>query len=214
MSTVALLVLDEIQMIGRPGRGPRLEMLLMRFRRSYPDVHLLGLAAVGSGLDRFAEWLGAIPIVYQGDRVVVNGQPAATAQEYYAQALALAAAGGNAPPAGGDWQPLGVFAAARPGETRLTEVLQLAVNGQGLVGGNVTDVANNTVRPLRGAVDRRTQRAAWTVGTDTTTVYEAGIGNLTQEQAPCLVHAGPDRREERLLVRLPPPAESRPPPAR
>jgi len=55
---------------------------------------------------------------------------------------------------------------------------------------------------VHGAVDSKTQRAAWTVGDNTTTVYETGIYNLTKEQTPVLVHFGKDRTQQWLLVRM------------
>jgi hypothetical protein len=38
-------------------------------------------------------------------------------------------------------------------------------------------------------------------------VYEAGLYNLTREQAPCLVHTGADGTRQWLLVRLAQPGQ-------
>jgi hypothetical protein len=54
-------------------------------------------------------------------------------------------------------------------------------------------------------VDRKTQRAAWVVGDRKDTVYETGIGNLTQPETTMLVHFGKDRTQQWTLVRLDPP---------
>jgi hypothetical protein len=56
-------------------------------------------------------------------------------------------------------------------------------------------------------VDKKTQRAAWTIGNDQTPVYEAGIGNLTQDQTPMLVHTADGQTRQVSLIRLPQPAE-------
>ena len=56
--------------------------------------------------------------------------------------------------------------------------------------------------PVYGSVDRKTQRAAWTVGDRKDTVYETGIGNLTEAETSMLVHFGKDRTQQWTLVRL------------
>lgn len=51
-------------------------------------------------------------------------------------------------------------------------------------------------------MDRTTQRAAWYAGENRDTVMEAGIDNLTEEQAPALVYFGTGEQQQVLLVRL------------
>jgi hypothetical protein len=53
-------------------------------------------------------------------------------------------------------------------------------------------------------VDEKTQRAVWKAvdGTNTNVVMETGVYNLTQDQAPVLVHFGPEQTQNALLVRL------------
>lgn len=53
------LVFDELQLLGRPGRGPRFELVLTRLRHKYPDMPILGLSAASLGTDEIAEWFGA-----------------------------------------------------------------------------------------------------------------------------------------------------------
>jgi hypothetical protein len=57
-------------------------------------------------------------------------------------------------------------------------------------------------------VDKKTQRAAWTIGKKKDRVFEAGVYNLTQSEAPCLVHLGTDRTQQMLLVRMDPPKDA------
>ena len=54
-------------------------------------------------------------------------------------------------------------------------------------------------------MDKKTQRAAWIVGDSKDTVYETGIGNLTEAETTMLVHFGKDRTQQWTLVRLEPP---------
>jgi hypothetical protein len=70
------------------------------------------------------------------------------------------------------------------------------------VGGNFADMLSGSNLVVHGAVDQKTQRAAWTVGDNKDTVYEAGIYNLTKEEVPVLVHYGKERTQQWTLVRL------------
>lgn len=142
-------------------------------------------------------------VVYQDNNVYVNGQDAGTSQEYYQQAQTLAETGAQADaPSDGDWLPLGVFAMSQSGQNNSNMVIQLAVNKAGVIRGNYTDTASNSTSTVQGSVDKSTQRAAWTIGSNTSTIIETGLYNLTKDEAPALVHFGSDRTEQWLLVRL------------
>jgi hypothetical protein len=134
--------------------------------------------------------------------VSVNGQPVGTAEQFSQQADDLAQAGVDAEPADTDkWMPLGVFALVRDESQHPHLIMQLAINGQGIVRGNYTDEVTDSVQPIHGSVDQKTQRAAWTVGDNKTTVMEAGLSNLTQGEAPALIHKN-GTTDKWLLVRL------------
>jgi hypothetical protein len=81
-------------------------------------------------------------------------------------------------------------------------VLQLAVNKDGVIRGNYTDGVGGKPNLVQGSVDKQTQRVAFTVGDNASTVVETGLYNLTKDEAPCLIHYGKDRTEQWLLVRL------------
>lgn len=141
-------------------------------------------------------------IYYQDDQVYYGDSPVATADQYYQQATQLAATGANASPTEGEWTPLGVFGLVQGEQASASAVFQLATNKAGAIGGNFCDMLTGNTLTVKGAVDKNNQRAAWTVGDNTTTVYETGIANLTREQAPILVHFGQDRTQQWMLVRL------------
>ncbi len=61
---------------------------------------------------------------------------------------------------------------------------------------------------MYGSVDKKTQRAAWTVADRKTPVYEAGIANLTGDETAMLVHFGRDNAQQFTLVRIEQPAET------
>lgn len=142
-------------------------------------------------------------VVYQDNSVYVNNQDVGTAEEYTQQASQLAQAGASADVSQqGKWMPLGVFALSPSGETKSNSVVELAVNKDGILRGNFTDTKTNKSQQIQGSVDKKTQRAAWTVGDDKNTVYDTGIYNLTKNEAPLLVHIGKDKTEQWLMVRL------------
>lgn len=141
-------------------------------------------------------------ISYQDDQVYYGDQPVASADQYYQQAADLATS--NPPDKGKDdeWKPLGVFGLVQGDQADTSAVFQLAVNKTGAIGGNFADMLTGSNLVVHGAVDQKTQRAAWTVGDNKETVYEAGIYNLTQQEAPVLVHYGKERTQQWTLVRL------------
>ena len=59
---------------------------------------------------------------------------------------------------------------------------------------------------MSGAVDKATQRTAWTIGNDQTPVYEAGLANLTKDQTPILLHTEDGQTRQVSLIRLPQPS--------
>lgn len=146
-------------------------------------------------------------IYYEGDQVYQSGQPIASAADYYQQASSIAASAPATPEADSEWLPLGVFAISQDGATDSNMLLQLAVNKDGVIEGTYYNVSTDTARPVRGMVDKQTQRAAWTFadGKNTDVIMETGIANLTQDQAEALVHFGENQTQQWLMVRLPQP---------
>ena len=143
-------------------------------------------------------------VYYEDDQVYSGGKPVASAVEYYQQASDLAK---SAPPEQAsetEWLPLGVFAISRDQATDSNAILQLAVSKDGVIAGTYYNSTTDIARPVRGMVDKKTQRAAWTFsdGKNTDILMETGIFNLTQDQAGALVHFGKERTQQVLMVRL------------
>jgi uncharacterized protein (TIGR03000 family) len=144
-------------------------------------------------------------IAYQGDQVYIDDEPGPTAAVYYQQAADLA---DTAPPPpkqekkDEEWKPLGVFALVQGDQTEPAAAFQLAINKEGIIRGNYSNVLTDTTLPVRGAVDRKTQRASWVVGDQKSTVYDTGLSNLTKDQSPLLIHLGKERTQQWLLVRI------------
>jgi hypothetical protein len=140
-------------------------------------------------------------VTYDDGNVYSDGQPVASAEQYYDQANQIAAAGQNAQ--NEDWLPLGIFAVlASEEQTQTDKVVQLAMNKEGVVRGNYHDLLADKVTPVVGAVDKETQRVAIKIEGNDSLVVETGLYNLTNDEVPVLLHFGPDRQEVRTLVRL------------
>ncbi|HEV2971797.1 MAG TPA: protocadherin, partial [Pirellulales bacterium] len=141
-------------------------------------------------------------VTYQGDQVYYGTQPVATADQYYQQASDIAQSAPAPDPQSADWLPLGVFALVQGDQSDTNTMFQLAVNKSGAIAGNYNSVLTGSTAQVHGAVDKQTQRAAWTVGDNKTTVYDAGISNLSKDEAPVLIHLGKDKTQQWMLVRL------------
>ena len=97
---------------------------------------------------------------------------------------------------------------AEPTQTQTDKVVQLALNKEGVIRGNLQDVLTDKVMPVVGAVDKKTQRVAMKLEGNDSVVVETGLYNLTNDEVPVLVHFGPDRQEPRTLIRLKQPEDS------
>ncbi len=157
----------------------------------------LGIAALATPYDYGGN------VVTQSNTVYVNGDATATTEDYAAQANQIASTGQTAALADDSkWLPLGVFAVCEGDATNSDDVFQLAVNPDGVIRGNYHNLRNDQVETISGSVDKSTQRAAWTIGSDQSPVYEAGIANLTKDATPMLVHTGEGQTQQVTLVRL------------
>ncbi|MBP9093251.1 hypothetical protein KBI23_19675 [bacterium] len=172
-------------------------------------------------------------ITYEGDNVYMNGQPVGTSQQYYQQAQQLASAAtapqdyssqyvqqynnpdsepGDTSAAAVDpneqWQALGVFALAEPGQKDSNMLLQLAINQKGILRGNYTNQLTNENSQIYGALDKKTQRISWTIGTNNSTVFDTSLADLVNDNSQVLVHYGPSNTRTMALIRLPAPSSS------
>ncbi|HXD86922.1 MAG TPA: hypothetical protein VN641_10530, partial [Urbifossiella sp.] len=143
-------------------------------------------------------------VVYQTDAVYVNGESVGTPEQYTQQATELANVGveSKADPKAGEWQTLGVFAMVGEGEEKSTNLFQLALNKDGVIRGEYYNALTDTTEPVYGSVDKKTQRAAWSVAERKFPVYETGIANLTRDETTMLVHFSKAKSQQYALVRL------------
>ena len=74
--TNSLLIIDEMQMLGDPHRGDKLEALITFVRMKAPDTQIIGLSATFPNAPEVAEWLGAT-------LVSVTGRPVRLTEEIW-----------------------------------------------------------------------------------------------------------------------------------
>ncbi len=74
--TKSLLIIDEMQMLGDPHRGDKLEALITFVRMKAPDTQIIGLSATFPNAPEVAEWLGAT-------LVSVTGRPVPLTEEIW-----------------------------------------------------------------------------------------------------------------------------------
>jgi hypothetical protein len=142
-------------------------------------------------------------VIFQNGNVYLDGDRfGGTEADYYRQAVTLAGTTAKVSDSPGDWLPLGIFAIVARDQTQPALTVQLAIDKQGHLRGNAIQQDPAKMLSVTGAVDARSQRAAWTVGPQPEVVYETGLYNLVQGEAPALAHHGSDRAELLLLVRL------------
>lgn len=150
-------------------------------------------------------------VVFEGDRVVVNGEDVGSVEESAQSAAELA----TVPPPedeaeadAAEWLPLGTFAVSTSElEGEPTRFIQLAVSREGIVTGTYFNSQTEIAQTVLGQVDPETQRVAMRLGEDEGLVAETGLYNLTLDEAPVLVHFAEGESEFFLLVRMDPPEE-------
>jgi hypothetical protein len=151
-------------------------------------------------------------ITYQGDSVYYGSQPLESTDAYYTQAQALAA---TAPPMSNtpvpddvqkktvnDMKSLGVYALVSGDQTNGSQLFQLAVDKKGIMRGTYFNEVTNEAKPINGAVDKKNQRACFTISGNTNVVYDTAVGNLLKNSSPILVHYSKSNTQQLTLVRL------------
>jgi hypothetical protein len=155
-----------------------------------------------------------VNVVYQGDNVYVDGKRESSAKEYSQQAIDLANTPKEQPPPPmpptegkeAEYLPLGVWAFVQEEKGDAYMFFQISIDKNRVVTGAYKNLLSGETSPISGQVDKKTQRLAWKIGSNSSTVVEAGLQNLTQDVASCLVHFDKDTTQTWLLVRLKDPA--------
>jgi hypothetical protein len=170
-----------------------------------------GNAWVGAGLGATATWLGLSAInnggvagypangatVLTGDtsdtgagfaNSAIDRQTVTDDGSQADQAAELATTGEAALPTDAKFLSLGVFSLAPEDQTEASAMLHLAVSTDGILRGSYVDLLSNQEHEIEGAVDKTTQRVAWTVAPKGEVVFDTSLKNLTEETSPLSVH--------------------------
>ncbi len=151
-------------------------------------------------------------ITYQNDQVYYGSQPLESSDDYYTQAQQLAS---TAPPAPSlpmsdaqqkkdvnSMKSLGVYALVSGDQTNGSQLFQLAVDQKGIIRGTYFNEVTDESKPISGAVDKKNQRACFTIAGNKNVVYDTAIGNLLKNSSPILVHYSKTNTQQLTLVRL------------
>ena len=152
-------------------------------------------------------------VYYEGDTVYYGDQAYCSATEYTQQAEQIVASAPETDPEQGEWMSLGVWALTQDGQAtgpEPTMFLQMVVSKEGVISGTFNNAATDTTQAIQGVVDKKSQRAAWTVVDQSRPLMETGIYNLSEDQAPALIHFADDQTQQWLMVRLEEPEEGQP----
>ena len=161
-----------------------------------------------AGAVGLARWL-AVPSVWVGggetviysagaEAVPVGEQPS---YETSSAAGTLAASGGRAVE-DGRWMTIGEFAFGPEGQGDATRVIQLVVSQDGVVRGSHYDLISEEVQDVRGAVDKKDLRIAWTIGPSSKVVFQAPLGELTEAEGRVTAYFPDGKQAAWRVVRL------------
>ncbi|HBO44997.1 MAG TPA: hypothetical protein DD670_13920, partial [Planctomycetaceae bacterium] len=105
------------------------------------------------------------------------------------------------------WMPLGVFVITpSDSQAKPNRVFQFVISKNGQLAGTYFDTFSRQSIPIQGAVNKSTQQAAWTVGSNQEVVMETNLGSFVQNQGNVLVHERQQPSETWTMVRLPEPS--------
>ncbi|MBN1393525.1 MAG: hypothetical protein JW959_00640 [Pirellulales bacterium] len=152
-------------------------------------------------------WIGlkTAPVlyVYNNDgleETAVYAEEAAEAENPFA--AAEEAADGQTEGKETEWYPLGMYSLVPPGNHDGIAMLQLAVGKDGTIRGTYQDVMTDGVYPLSGSVDKKTQKAAWSLDANKEVVYETGLHNLTEPITALVVRFGDQKKQKWTMNRV------------
>jgi hypothetical protein len=148
-----------------------------------------------------------------GSNVASNPQLTAMAADGATQQVSSDAAQPTSPtastsPATEKWEPLGVYSLCEPGQKQSTTLFQLAINKEGVVRGNYMNEITNEKAQVHGALDKKTQRISWTIGSNPETVFSTSLQELMKENSKVVVQFGPAKTQEMAFIRQPAPKKS------
>ncbi len=186
---------------------------------TWQAAHPVGDAWAATSLTSAADWLGIAAIAASDDASADTANNSDTPADATAQAsddasdaepsssdatAATQLAQSGAAQVGNDVEflPLGVYALAPPDQDDATAMLQLAVSKDGVVRGSYYDLVSDQGQTIQGAVDKKTERVAFTIGKKGTTVFETRLADLTGPEGEVSLHFPDGGASDWLLARF------------
>lgn len=167
-------------------------------------------AWVGGGWSEPASYSYGEEVYYDNGQVYYGDQAVATSEDYAQQAADIAASAPQGDIKDSEWMSLGVFALTQDGQATGPDpslYMQLAISKQGEISGTLKNTVTGQTQTLEGMADKKSQRVAWTVKDKKYPIVETGIGNLTKDSAPALLHFEDGQTQQWLMVHLEEPKE-------
>lgn len=100
-----------------------------------------------------------------------------------------------------EWLPLGVFSLVPGNQENPTAMVQMQVSKEGILNGTYLDLLSHNGTPLQGAIDKKTQLAAWKVNQNDNVTFETNLSSLTSDTAPLTVRYSNQQPQQWQLVR-------------
>lgn len=183
--------------------------------RAWQATHPHADAWAVAGFGTAAAWLGITAAaandttVYTSDTTDDGDDSAeddatdqAPSDDNSASQLAKTGAGQQA--GAGDFLSLGVFKLSPKGQPNAWAMLNLAVSKSGVVRGTYYDILSDQEQPVQGAVDKATQRVAFTIGAQGTIVFETLLPNLTSDSGNITLQYNDGTKSQWTLARQQP----------
>jgi hypothetical protein len=164
------------------------------WQSTHPHADAWAAASIGTA----AAWLGiaaGYPTYYTGetdsDDDAQDGDDTSSDDSSQLAARGAAEVGSDT-----QFMPLGVYALGPANQNDATAVVQLSVSQNGILRGSYCDLVSDQGQTVYGAVDKQSQRVAWTVGDNGNVVFQTTLASLTGPSGPVsLLFAGGDTRQ-------------------
>jgi hypothetical protein len=165
--------------------------------RAWQATHPHADAWAVAGFGTAAAWLGitaaaangstvytsdATDAAYEGDDMADDNSELTDEQTTADDSASELAKRGAAPTGNAaDFLSLGVFKLSPQGQPNAWSMINLAVSKSGIVRGTYYDILSDQEQPIQGAIDKATQRVAFTIGTQGTIVFQTLLPDLTRD---------------------------------
>lgn len=141
-----------------------------------------------------ATFLGAVAVdAAASDTVVVESSSQPASSETAPQSTPAQNAAPTPSPAAvqraddTEWLNVGVFSLAPAGQSDATRLVHLAVSKEGALRGNHYDLLSDDATLIVGSIDKKTLKAAWTIGEKGPAIFEAPLADLQKAKLPVQV---------------------------